>query len=390
MPDVTRAMLMPDWFAPSDGTIMTLALYWDEIVIPDSAYRWSPAFREEQLEDDLPAWTPAVLELADAGIVRLLEADLPAEAFMPDSRPPIEDPEGELFLRIGKSEDGRVRFTGTLKAQRGDDGEESEPPDPDLLERNAREYREATASLFADALIARNKRCHDIATSNNLAPMSPSLLSHMSALTDEADAPHMEGALISATVNAFAVGDATSVDQIIEFREKNKRSLQRFRGAMTDLAAAVRQPEVAPEAALSAARDVYLNRVEPDLGALEARLSESRISFLVRSLFGVAALALTPATLPSAAGAAASFGAQTINYKFSREKLLQEHPYSYLHRLGKADFVIPKILAGPDLLSTDVSPRDFVYQQFDALFEVLSEGQNFHLPRYGAVPSSSD
>jgi hypothetical protein len=311
----------------------------------------------------------------------LLEADVAAESFMTGGRPAVEDPDGELFLRIGRGDDGRARFTQTLKAKivEGSGEDSTEPPDHDLLMRNEMEWREATASLHADALIARNKLCSDLATSNNLAPVSTSLLAHMSNLSDEPDAPHMEGALVSATVSAFAVAPGTSVEQIVEFRSKNARTVQRFRGAITDLAATVRQPEIAPEAALSAARDVYLNRIEPDLGALEDRLSESRISFLTKSLFGAAALAVTPATLPSVTGAAANFGAQTINYRFSREKLLEEHPYSFLHRLGKADFVVPRQLAPPDILSSDISPRDFVYQQIDALFEILFEGRNSFL-----------
>jgi glutathione S-transferase len=181
----------------------------------------------------------------------------------------------------------------------------------------------------------------------------------------------MEGALIGVAVDAFLVRADTPVDQVVAFRDKNKAAIQRFRAAMTDLATALRQPEIAPEAALAAARDIYRNRIEADLGVLEDRLSESRIKFFAKSLFGAAALAMTPMVAPAVADAAARFGAQTINYRFSRERLLQEHPYAYLHRLSKADFVIPRQIAGSDLVSPDVSPRDFVYRHLDALFELM-------------------
>ncbi len=378
MSDFSRAILMPGLSPPSDETLMTLALYWEEIVIPDSAYRFSPVFREEQLDESLPQWSAALLELADAGIARLTKADITAEDFMSEGRPEVEDPNGELFLRIGKGEDGRARYTQTMRATVARTANQASPisPSHELLVKNELEWREATASLHADALIARNKLCGEVAASNNLAPISTSLLSHMSGLSDEPEAPQLKGALVSASVDAFAVLPGTSVEQVLDFRKKNVRAVRRFRGAMTDLAAAIQQPNIAPEAVLAAARDIYVNRVEPDLGVLEDRLSESRISFLTRSLLGAAALALTPVTLPTIAETAAKFGAQTINYRFSREKLLEEHPYSFLHRLGKADFVLPRQLSQLEILSPGTAPRDFVYQQIDAIFEILFESRN--------------
>ena len=314
---------------------------------------------------------------------------------MPHGRHPNEDPDGELFLRIEKGEDGRARFTGTLRAHLPDTIEPPPRPDPDVAARNEREWREAAASLQGDALIARTQLCRKIAASNNLAPVAPSLLSHMASLTDEVDAPVSEGALIGVAVDAFFVRPDTPVEQLVAFREEHGTALRRFRGAMTDLAAALRQPEIAPEAALSAARDIYRNRVEADLGALEERLSESRIKFLAKSLFGAAALATTPLAAPAVAESAARFGAQTINYRFSREKLLQEHPYAYLHRLSGADFVIPRQIAGVDLVSPDTSPHEFVYRHLDALFELTLATENAQdkaqVPRrFEAIPPNVD
>lgn len=394
MPDVTRALLLPDWLKPQDGVLKSLALYWDEVIVPDSAYRWSPVFRVEELEKP-PPWSDTTLELEDAGVVRRHGADIAAESLMPHGRPPNEDPDGELFLRIEKGEDGRARFTGTLRAQLPDTTEPSPEPDPDVAARNHREWREATASLHGDALIARAQQCREIAASNNLAPVAPSLLSHIASLTDEVNGPVMEGALIGVAVDAFFVRPDTPVEQLVAFRDKHRTALRRFRGAMTDLAAALRQPEIAPEAALSAARDIYRNRVEADLGALEERLSESRIKFLAKSLFGAAALATAPMATPAVAESAARFGAQTINYRFSREKLLQEHPYAYLHRLSSADFVIPRQVVGADLVSPDTSPRDFVYRHLDALFDLTLASENAQNEartprRFEAIPPNAD
>lgn len=377
MPDVSRALLLPDGLMPADGVLKSLALYWDEIVVPDSAYRWSPVMRVEEL-DDPPDRSRAALELESAGIVRRHKTDIAAESLMPHDRPPGEDSDGELFLRIEKGDDGRARFTETRRIDPSrilDPGDKPAPePDPEVLERNYREWREATASLDGDALMARARQCRRLAEANNLAPVAPSLLSHLASLTDgDGEAPVLEGALMSVALDAFVVQEDTPVDDIVAFRDRNLPAIQRFRAAMTDLAMSLRQPEIAPEAALSAARDVYRNRVEPDLGALGDRLSESRIGFLARSLFGAAALTVTPLTAPTVVESAARLGAQTINYRFSRQRLIEEHPYSFLHRLSKADFVIPRQLIGPDLVSPDLTPREVVYAHFDALFEMVRE-----------------
>lgn len=108
---------MPDGLRPADGVLKSLALYWDEIVVPDSAYRWSPVMRVEEL-DDPPDRSRAALELESAGIVRRHETDIAAESLMPHDRPPNEDPDGELFLRIEKGDDGRARFTETRRIDR--------------------------------------------------------------------------------------------------------------------------------------------------------------------------------------------------------------------------------------------------------------------------------
>ena len=377
---------MPDLGAPSDGVLKSLALYWDEIVVPDSAYRFSPPIREEDLNDPPPR-TTGIEELEAAGIVVRAEADVAAESLMPHPRLPNEDPDGELFMRVEKGDDGRWRFTQTLrinsehiiKPSGGEAiGPETEGESPWL-------WHEVAASLFADTLMARARQCRQIAAANNLAPVSPSLLSHLASLTDETDdCPVAEGALLSVALEAFCVRPDADVESIVEFRDRNAMAVRRFRAAMTDLAATLGQSNLAPEAALAAARDIYRNRVEPDLGALESRLTESRLKFFARSLFGAAVLAVTPLTAPTAVEKAALLGAQTINYRFSRQRLLEEHPYSYLHRLSAADFVLPQKVTGPDLVAPDLPPREIVYREVDALFDPGSEAPR-EIPRYKLV-----
>jgi hypothetical protein len=300
-----------------------------------------------------------------------------AETFMPEPRSSDEDEEGHMYLRLEQGNDGRWRYTHSLRLgwHRFEkwSKEELEAANVESSEDDARS-RQATASLYAEILIARTQQAQKLAATNNLAPIATSVTSHLASLVhEEGDVPVMEGAMLGVVVDAFVARDDTSVEDIVAFREKNMASIQRFRAAMTDLGAALRQADVSPEAALAAARDVYRNRVEPDLGTLEDRLSESRVKFLARSLFGAAALAVSPLTTPIAVESAARLGAQTINYRFSREGLLEEHPYSFLHRLSSADLVLPRQLSSVDLVSPDIDPTAAVYGQFDALLEIVHE-----------------
>jgi hypothetical protein len=276
VPDVSRALLLPDWAAPSDSVLKSLALYWDEIVVPDGTYRDSPVIRMEELNDP-PRRSEATLALEAAGIVKRHPMDVAAESFMPHPRAPNEDSDGVIMLRIEQDELGRTRFTQTLRIDpaalaEAKPSERRKGDDPD------RDVREATAALHADTLLERARQSRELAVSNNLAPVASSLLSHLASLTtDEREFPMIEGARLGVALEAFMARSDTPVEAIIEFRERNMVAIQRFRAAMTDLGATLRQADIAPEAVLAAARDVYRNRVEPDLGALEARLSESRI-----------------------------------------------------------------------------------------------------------------
>jgi len=139
---------------------------------------------------------------------------------------------------------------------------------------------------------------------------------------------------------------------------------------MSDLAQCLRQGEVQPEAMLAAARDVYRTRIEPELGALEARLKESRIRFLTRSLLGAAAMTVTPFSTPVALEGGARLAAQNIDYRFSRERLLEEHPYGYLHRLSSADFIVPREYSAPELVSPTRTPKAAVHEYFEMVQDV--------------------
>lgn len=397
MTDKTRALLLPDWFKPSDAVLKSLALYWDEIVVPDATYRTTGRALAKEIEKP-PELSQTALSLQSAGILRRDRWDVAAESIIP--RSPDGDPDGEDFLRIAKGDDGRYRFATLLRVARSRiaDSPPSDVDEREIEKRDDSDLYEAARTLDADLLMARSRRCLELCAMNNLAPVAPSIMAHLAALSSDdkdGDEPISEGALIGVAVDAFEVREDTPVEAVIEFRERNLAAVQRFRAAMTDVGAALREGSLKPEAALAAARDIYLNRVAPDLGLLEDRLKESRVKFLARSLFGAAALAVTPLTTPLVVESAARIGAQTINYRFSRKRLLDEHPYGYLQRVAVSDLVTPRQLSGLDLVSPDVNPTTAVYRLYDVLAELArgmadSDLPSIGVPRYEIGPRPAD
>jgi hypothetical protein len=378
--DIARCLLLPDSRSPSDGTLKNLALYWDQIVVPDATYRVKPAFRADLASP--PARSVDALKLEEAGIVVRVNEDVPAEAFMKRGRMARDEPGGIELLAIERDETGRTRFTGTLQLT-----EESLGPPNETKSVTDEDILEAAASLRAESLIARARLGREMAAKNHLAPIAPSLVSHLACLvnTDES-CPVAEATMMGAAIESFVVAADTPVATIVAFREKNALTMQRFRGAMADLAATLRESDVRPEAALDAARDVYLTRVQPSLGALEERLNERRLKFAVRSILGAAALTIAPLAPIAAVESGIRLGAQTIEYRFSRQQLLDEHPYAYLHRLASADFMVPRSHFATDLISTTTDPEQWVYEYFDALFELA----NAPLILRGGEPAESE
>jgi hypothetical protein len=57
MLDVSRALLLADVHAPSDGMLKTLALYWHEIVLPDYAERLGGCSRETGEHERSPSFS---------------------------------------------------------------------------------------------------------------------------------------------------------------------------------------------------------------------------------------------------------------------------------------------------------------------------------------------
>jgi hypothetical protein len=375
MPDVSRALLLPDVQAPSDGMLKTLALYWHEIVVPDYAERLGVCCRET----GEPTRTPSFAALEKEGVVVAAPrfAELPpaptdpshlvgsaqnlaealggggarcmSRALRPIFKLPPAPADLSPLIVCGQNltdvlvEDGIGRVLDALRpiieACSEVDCDEAPPARgvpceedlaPAVLDAVQNLSREAT-SLYLNRL----QDAFELARKHSLAPVAHSVASHVGSLVGDYsdDVPRREAALLSAAVDAFEIHDETTVEDILLFRTRHGALVGRFRASLVDLAAEL-QRDAAPLALLASARDTYRNRVEPALGDLEAAMNESRLRFLIRSLLGATAITLAPVKPIRAVEAGASLVGNTVTYRFSREKLLREHPFGLLHKIA--------------------------------------------------------
>jgi len=371
--DVSRALLLPDIDIPSDRLLKTLAVYWDELVLPDYRER-ADSGDGTRSEFDEP--TDALIALESNGVLIKLERTIELPTVEPSLitsgiRDLLDDPSKARALAI----------TSPLL-------ELLEPIESDALKRYMETHKEEVATALdemtarmvdyaVDHYAIRMKDAFHISTTQHLAPLARSPVSHLASMVGPpADAPRSEAAILSAVIQAFEVDPSTPVDRIIRFREKNAGSLGRFRASLVDLSESLRQDADATRL-LSEARDVYRNRVVPALGDLETVLQEGKIRFLIKSLLGATAVTMAPVEPTRAVEGTATLIGQSIDYSFSRNKLVQEHPFGYLHQVSKDFNVTDAALPSPRQM--DMSPYDPL-QEIRALFR-----QEFEKGRQGAI-----
>lgn len=347
MLDISRALLLPDLNDATDGVLKTLALYWDEIVLPDYVERLLCG-RYFATGEHTPS--PSFSALLDEGVVVVHEtvAELP-----PAPADPSPASLGtQNLLANCLPDDARRRTISALQPilQALSDIHRDERA---LLETDL-QTDQALASAVLDAVagmarqatslyLNRLQDAFELARHHNLAPVAHSVASHVGSLvghyTD--DAPRREAALLSAAVDAFEVHDETPIEDILLFRIRNKGLIGRFRSSLVDLSAELQQ-DATPLTLLASARDTYRNRVQPALADLEAAMNESRMRFLIRSLAGATAITLAPVKPVRAVEAGATLVGHTVNYRFSRDKLLREHPFGLLHKITGEFAVNPR------------------------------------------------
>jgi hypothetical protein len=314
MGDIARALILPDLRDPSPETVRNLAIYWDEIVYP--TYEDSLYLESEDL-------------LLREGVVQPLERDVPVDTVFP-VRDGF-DPDKDWSYHFTRNADGEIQ----VELAPGRAGSKYVPELRDLSDAQL----EAIAAIMLGRHIGFVDDSFSIAAENNLAPISHSLGGHLAAVIgssqeDEETLPSREAALLSVVVEAFMIDPTVSSEEVLAFRDRHSQSQARLRGSLVDLASKLRD-DASPKAMLAEARDTYKNRVEPALGDLEEALKESQVKFFLKSLVGATAIAIAPIEPVSTSAGAARVVGQTIDYSYSKSKLVREHPYGYLHEVGQ-------------------------------------------------------
>lgn len=323
MPDVTKALILPAQFSPFTSELKNLALYWDELVLP--------SYHDSQVSDETRV-------LIDAGIVRIVDRSTEpiTSLWQPQDVAPHAAEKREV-IAFRYDERGTRHTVGRLRVDAAyltDDNAVHHPED-DPRHTMPNSMISDISVMLRDQYLAEVNDALGLAASRNYAPLATSVSSHLASLTSvEGDVTaRREAALISVAVEAFAIDASVGVDDVIALRDKTAVSRARLRASLADLSSRL-SADAAPESLLSQARDTFKNRVEPALADLEDRLKENSIGFLIKSLLGATAIVMTPMAPVSSSAAGVRFIGQTLNYRFSKEGLVRDHPFGFLHQVA--------------------------------------------------------
>jgi len=199
-----------------------------------------------------------------------------------------------------------------------------------------RHLLESVAKEGMDHYLLRLSDAKSLAAANNLAPIAGSVVARLGSEVGQfsEELPLREAALVSVVAGAFSVAPNTPIEKVLNVRDRHRASRARLRASLADLAGAISR-DVSASQRLAQAHDVFRNRVEPALGDLETVLSENRISFFVKSLLGVTALATPPPDPIRTVAGSVRLTAEVLEYRFSKDRLVESHPYGYLHHVGQ-------------------------------------------------------
>jgi hypothetical protein len=318
MTDVSRALILPDLSTPSPLVIANMALYWEEVVVTEYGDAWHHAVDPR---------------LVEAGFVRTLDRELSYETIFPPGANESANEDLKGFL-IRRDEGGRFVEIEGVRDDAGLVGSRLTGPFKDCTD----EQLEALAAISLAEQLGQLDDSLAIAASNNFAPISHSIGGHLAAVIGSSGSTvggtsSREAALLSVTADAFTLDPSITVEDLLAFRERSARARARFRASLVDLSEQLRA-DGPPGSLLSEAADTFKNRVEPALGDLEDALKESGIKFLLKSLVGATAIAVAPIEPISTSVGAAKVVGQTIDYSYSKSRLVRDHPYGYLHELS--------------------------------------------------------
>lgn len=305
MTEFVRGYVLPDLGRPQPEDLLSLLLVWDEIEVEAWDGESAPSNESQVFR-----------ELKEAGLVREYQPFIKMDTFV-DPTIPDNESNAELLTRA-----------------------------------------EENGLMLADGLITSVSKARREATDRGAAPLAVTYFAELaSALPPlEPSAPIAEASMIQVATQGIRVNRDTAVKDVLRFRERNRRLMGRFRGALVDLAASI-DTDTATQAT-EQAHAKLVNRVEPELGNLTTALARGSISFTTETLVGATAVSLAPidpATMMVAGGALA---ARTLKYAFDRDRIVKEHPLGLVYRarqqFGEPSTPTQTVVSDPDALIRDL------------------------------------
>jgi hypothetical protein len=272
MPEVTRAVVLPDlFFTVSREKILTRLLFWDSLEIATGF-------------DDQPEWQPWLAELDAAGAVSVW--NLPKRSSRSDA---------ELL----RAYDDR---------------------DPSL-------QHALVPNLFSDV------RCVVAHANSRGLPSIPPGIFSASAMAQPPriqGAAHVECALIEAIAHRIVMPPETPIKDVLSFREKNAPLMGRFRASLTDLAPMMR-PSAKRDTLFWEAHAVVRNRIDPAVADLTATVRPGPLRYAWKILSGAGSVAIAP----TGAVVVTAGSGQTRNRTFDRQRLVRDHPFGLLYSIQR-------------------------------------------------------
>jgi hypothetical protein len=145
-----------------------------------------------------------------------------------------------------------------------------------------------------------------------------------------------QGTLADVIFKNIQIDDNTQVDDILEFRDRHKCELGRFRTRIAKLTDTIQGYQSLTELRQHA-EDIYTCQVAPAIASLKEGLEDCRIDYRWNGFLNVTAIGTSlhefigiPCHQALLAGSGISFVVSTILYTREKARILRDNPYSYL------------------------------------------------------------
>jgi hypothetical protein len=237
-------------------------------------------------------------------------------------------------------------------------------------ERSAR--AEENGVLFADGLIDVVADGLKEARERGLAPLALEELTELALAMPVPDpgAPAAQATAIRVATAGVRVNGRTRVEDLLRFRDRNRRLMGRYRAVLGDLAASLETDD--PRRAAEHAQATLANRLEPALGDMTDALSRSRVLFTLEAVLGATTVSLAPLDPATLAAATGVLAVRTLKYAFDRERVVREHPLGLLFR-ARGEFGAQPGAPAPTIDDPHAVLRKIVASRYRTFFGNLRE-----------------